>query len=59
MLANLPTTLTQSGSASGTFMFLTVPLGSQITTFTSSAPALDDGAATYAVGTLVNNVTFK
>jgi uncharacterized protein (TIGR03437 family) len=59
MLANLPTTITPSGNASGTLLFLTEPLGGLYTTFTSSSPALDYGAAWYYVGSVLNHVTFK
>ncbi len=50
MLANLPTTITSSGNASGALLFLTMPAGNQFVTFNSSSPALDSGVAMYLTG---------
>jgi uncharacterized protein (TIGR03437 family) len=50
MLANLPTTITSSGNASGALLFLTGPSNNQFVTFSSSAPALDHGVAMYLAG---------
>ena len=51
MLANLPTTITASGDASGALLFVTVPAGSQFVIFnTSSALPLDRGVAMYLTG---------
>ena len=50
MLANLPTTITSSGNASGALLFLTMPAGNQVVSFTSASPALDRGVAMYLTG---------
>ena len=60
MFANLPTTLTASGKAAGTFIFATVPLGDDYSSIsTNSAPTLDHGAAWYYVGSVIGHVNFK
>jgi hypothetical protein len=60
MLANLPTTLTSSGKAAGTFIFATVPLGDNYSNIsTNSAQTLDHGAAWYYVGSAISHVNFK
>ena len=60
MFANLPTTLTASGKAAGTFIFATVPLGDNYSSIsTNSAPTLDHGAAWYYVGSVISHVNFK
>jgi len=60
MFANLPTTLTASGKAAGTFIFATVPLGDDYSSIsTNSAPTLDHGAAWYYVGSVISHVNFK
>ena len=58
MMANLPASA--GGNVQSSLLFLTVPAASQFVKFsTTSGAALDSGMASYVIGDLRNNVTFK
>lgn len=61
MMENLPATPgTTTGGVQSGLLFLTLPSGSQIVDFkTTAAPALDTGLALFLSGDLRSNVTFK